>query len=181
MWRKKWPDFTRNHRGFISLSKFSKVFLIIKVRHRDIQPPNKRFLFSDLGYHTHKWTIRALFWTGRQASSSGTFIMCNADINSTWICRWSSSKGRICTIFHSRNIGLFEKFFSFPRLYWSSPSFWNFYIYLFLVSSFLENYSLKIRNRFNKNNIHLENVFCLIFLLDLFSKKKKKIRVYYSN
>lgn len=35
-----------------TLSKFSKVFLIIKVRHRDIQPPNKRFLFSDLGYHT---------------------------------------------------------------------------------------------------------------------------------
>lgn len=27
--------------------------LIIKVRHRDIQPPNKRFLFSDLGYHTN--------------------------------------------------------------------------------------------------------------------------------
>lgn len=37
----------------LSECEFSKVFLIIKVRHRDIQPPNKRFLFSDLGYHTN--------------------------------------------------------------------------------------------------------------------------------
>lgn len=37
----------------LSECELSKVFLIIKVRHRDIQPPNKRFLFSDLGYHTN--------------------------------------------------------------------------------------------------------------------------------
>lgn len=119
----KRPDFIWNHSRFHFLAPYrssrksswlSKCVIVIFNRQ------TKGFCFR-IWVITHKWTIRALFWTGRQASWSGTFIMCSADINSTWICQWSSSKGLICTIFHSRNIRLFEKFFSFS-FHWSSLS-----------------------------------------------------------